>query len=151
MARKKQDLGADIQPSLFAAEDAPLPGDFDQDHAARTIITRAIHQHPSKKRAQVAEEMSVLVGREITERMLDSWCAETKELHRFPLAFAAAFCQVTNNFDLIDLIVRKAGVRIMRADQAPLLDLAETLIEKEMTEQQFQARLSMALARRTAR
>ena len=69
----------------------------------------------------------------------------------FPLGFAAAFCQVTGNFDLLALVIRKAGARLIRADQAPFLDLAESLIEKETSEQQFQARLSGVLAQRQAR
>jgi hypothetical protein len=149
MARRRQHLGSDIQPSLFEVEQYPLPGDYDQDHAARTIISKVIREHPAKKRLQIAEEMSILTGQRITERMLDSWTAESKELHRFPLAFVAAFCQVTNNFDLLSLVTRKAGVRLMRADQMPLLGLAETLLERELTEQQFQARLAGVMAQRT--
>ena len=55
--------------------DAVLPGSLNDCHVIRALLVEAIKKS-GKSRAAIADEMSYLVGREITERQLNGFTAE---------------------------------------------------------------------------
>jgi hypothetical protein len=65
----------------------------DADAALRRLLTEIIRAS-SKKRAQIAEEMSALLGQHVSEYMLHDFSAPSKRPARFPAAFIEAFCEV---------------------------------------------------------
>ena len=66
------------------------------DSALRQLLAEAIKQS-GKKRPQIGEEMSPLVGVQVTEHMLNDFTAQKKSAARFPAAFVKAFCQVVGS------------------------------------------------------
>jgi hypothetical protein len=143
MPRSKQKIGSELQPALFDLEPDPLPGSYDLDHQVRTILSDACRQQ-RLSRAEIAQQMSRLLGRSVTERILNDFTADSHELHRFPLAWTAAFCHVTNDFRLLDVIVRRLGAQLINSEQARLLDLGRATVVKESTDREYQARLYYA-------
>lgn len=115
--KKKIDTG---QVSLFdvierieaqqraASEAKDTPGRLNIDATLREMISDAL-KHTKLSRYEVAAEMSRLIGREITKSMIDSWSAESKENHRFPLAYLNAFCEATGDKSILRFIAEKAG------------------------------------------
>jgi hypothetical protein len=75
------------------------PGSYDIDAFIRGLITEAIARSP-KSRDLIAADMSELSGKKITPRMLDAYTSTSKEQHRFPLAFAPAFCVAVNDWSV---------------------------------------------------
>ena len=71
----------------------------------------------TKSRAQVADEMSALVGRRISVRMLDEYAREAKT--RFPAALVDAFCTALGDDRLKRLVVGDS--------HRPLIELGEKL------------------------
>lgn len=67
------------------------------DGALRELVTALLKQCPNKKRPQIAGEMSLHAGQQISKRMLDDWTAESKKPARFPACFVQAFCEVTQD------------------------------------------------------
>lgn len=70
-----------------------------QDNEVRKLLSKLIRQC-SKKRRQIAEELSNLTGLHITERMLDDWTSECHRSARFPAFLAEPFCRVIGNDEL---------------------------------------------------
>jgi len=64
------------------------------DLGLRRLLTAAI-KRSGKKRPQIAEEMTPLVGVRVTESMLNDFTATSKRGVRFPAAWLSAFCIVT--------------------------------------------------------
>lgn len=60
-------------------------------------------------RAQVAEELSRLCGRVVTESQIDAYTAETKS-HRFPAELVPAWVKVTGSVRLLSLLCGEAGM-----------------------------------------
>src|SRR5262245_20254476 len=67
----------------------PLPGSLDVDNQLRAVLTDSINRCKRKSREQIAEEMSYLLGREVTAAMLDAYTARSKREHRWPAAWTA--------------------------------------------------------------
>ncbi|MGH9579636.1 MAG: hypothetical protein ACRD2R_01475, partial [Terriglobales bacterium] len=83
--------------------------------------------------------------------MLNCYTAESKEKHRFPLAFLPAFCQATGDRRALELVAGKLGYALSSAQDALLLELARKLVEKELSERDFQALRDQLVNERSAR
>ena len=90
------------------------------------------------KRWEIAGRMSEYLGVEITEAMLNSWTAESKEGHRFPVEFLPALCLQTGDYSLLEILVAACGCRMVKSDEIYLLELGKikqaqrSLSKKEM-------------------
>ena len=78
-----------------------------------------------KSRWQIAEELSEMVGREITVTMLNHWTAESKAGHRMPAEIIPAFCITTNNYDLIRLLSQACRGKFLESQEAILAEVAQ--------------------------
>jgi hypothetical protein len=135
--REKLDKQDDRQISLFdllveAQRDntAPRAGSLDIDNELRHQISDELKKCPYS-RYHIAGRMSELTGTEITKSMLDSWTAESKELHRFPAIFLPAFCIAVGSPCLINFLGRKAGVFVLPGKEALRAEIQKLLEERE--------------------
>ena len=147
MSKSRKNPDTLLQPPLFAADVSGYPGSGDDDATIRATLTDSIKRCP-KKREVIADEMSYLLGRQISEAMLNAYTADSKENHRWPAAWTRTFCQVTGDWRLMQCVAERAGLRLIDARQAKLLELAEHLIEKEVSERTFHAQLQQVLNER---
>ena len=136
MPKEENKFGSEVQGSLFWTEDDPLPGSFDLGSTVRSVLADTIRRS-TLSREQIADRMSELTASSITVRMLNDFTADSKQMHRFPLAWTAAFCQVTGDFRLIDAILRRLGVRIVTERQYGLLTFAEQFIQHKQNERKI--------------
>lgn len=67
--------------------------------------------------------MSILIGREITKTQLDSWSAESKDGHRFPLAYFPAFMEATGDRSILKMLCRKSHGHYIEGSDAIRLEL----------------------------
>jgi hypothetical protein len=88
------------------------------DWALRQLLSEAI-KRSGKKRPQIAEEMTALLGVRVTEHMLNDFTSKSKCAARFPAAFVKAFCYVVGSSSLQialadddDLRLMKLGIRV---------------------------------------
>jgi len=135
--KKKLDKQDDRQRSLFdllveAQRDntAPRAGSLDIDTEMRHQISSELKKCPYS-RYHVAARMSELTGTEITKSMLDSWTAESKELHRFPAIFLPAFCVAVGSPCLMNFLGRRAWVFVLPGKEALRAEIQKLLEERE--------------------
>lgn len=101
----------------------------------RAVVTGAI-KHSGKSREQIASQMSELLGLQVTARMLASFTAGSKELHRWPGAWDRAFCVATGNDVLLRCRVEAHGLFVVTPDEYELMELGrEYLRQKRASEQ----------------
>lgn len=112
-----------LQPTLFAAS-------LDCDQQLRAVITEAIRRSP-KSREQLAEEMSFLVGRNVTARMLYDFTSDSQVNHRFPAAWLPALAEVVGDDAPIEVILSK------RALLRDLIALGRAVIEEEQSDREL--------------
>lgn len=86
------------------------------DSALRQLLSDAIKQS-GKKRLQIAEEMTALVGVRITEHMLNDFTSKSKSAARFPAAFVKAFCRVVGSASLQISLADEEALRLMKLGQ----------------------------------
>lgn len=112
-----EDISAEkiVKPD-FKCSSKPMP------QRVREIISEAL-KNMDRKRWEVAGQMSELCGSEITESMLNAWTAESKEGHRFPLEFVPAFCEVTGDYQLIEMAAYACGCMVAKSEEIYLLEL----------------------------
>jgi len=112
------------------------PGRLNIDATVRELVSEAL-KRTRLSRYEVAAEMSKLLGREITKSQIDSWSAESKENHRFPLAYLNAFCEATEDKTIIRLIAERAGGYFIEGEDALYTELGKLeqmkrdILEKE--------------------
>lgn len=104
--------------------EADTPGRLNLDAAIREMVSEAL-KRTEKSRYQVAAEMSRLLGREITKAMLDSWSAESKENHRFPVAYLTAFEVATGDKAILRLLCEMAGGFFIAGEDALYTELGK--------------------------
>ena len=74
------------------------------------VLAQALKETPLS-RSEIAARMSDLAAADISEATLNAWTARSKDRHRFPFEFAAAFNQRLNSWDVgsvMDMSVRRA-------------------------------------------
>ncbi len=140
---KKRNFDNPNQPTLFdviireqTRQSSRHPaGSLDIDRRFRAAVSEAIKGCPLS-RYEVAAKMSELVGVEITESMLNSWTAESKEQHRFPAIFMPAFFEVTKTTWPYRVLANPVGLYIMESPAALRSEMAalDEQIKKLKTE-----------------
>lgn len=142
MARQKRKLDTTMsnQISLFDIDEQiermerlestlrePAIGSQNIDARLRDSLTAAI-KSTNCKRYEISGQMSELLGTEITESMLNSWTADSKEGHRFPAAYIPAFCRATGNYAPLKILNEASGCECVESNEVALL------IEARMTD-----------------
>lgn len=107
---------------LKEARDQSEAGSFNIQVQVKALIGEALKRCPLS-RFQVAARMSELLGVEVTKWMLDAWTAESKEYHRFPAEYLPAFCRITGSYELLRLLVEKAGCYLIEGEEVLLTEL----------------------------
>jgi hypothetical protein len=102
---------------------------YDAD-AVRKLVTCEIARS-SKSREQIAEEMQGLLAIPVTARMIGSFTAESKELHRWPGSFDIAFCEAVGSYKLLAERVKRAGFRMIGPNEEELLRIGRAFIARE--------------------
>jgi hypothetical protein len=111
---------------------------MDDDALIRGVLGESI-QRCSKSRAQIADEMSVLVGREVTERQLNNYTAQSREQFRWPAELTRAFCFVTGDDRLLRALPEAAGLRVIAGTEGDLLDLGRSYLTRKRAERAMSA------------
>lgn len=106
-----------------------LPGSCDDDALVRGLITDGIKKS-QKSREQIAEDMSALTGQRVTLRILNAFTAEAAERHRFPIAWARAFCVAVNDWLLLKFIAERAGCELIDSKESQVLEIGRAYLAR---------------------
>ncbi|SEO97635.1 hypothetical protein [Propionispora vibrioides] len=151
MARRRQktDRNLENQINLFDMIEEINPKKFDApDFQIETkplglrikeAISEAI-KNSGLKRYAIAGQMSEYLGLEISESMLNSWTAESKEGHRMPAEYYPIFCKLTQDYTILDILMSAAGGRMVKSEEIYLLEMGR-LQQAEKTIRQKQSQL----------
>ncbi len=95
----------------------PPMGSLNVDAELRAAVSADIKACPLS-RYQIAARMSELVGEEITESMLYSWTAESKDRHRFPAQYIPAFTIAIGERRAVECLSRRSGLFALPGPEA---------------------------------
>jgi hypothetical protein len=126
-------LTPERQLALLEAADAEASGSMNDGALIRGLLVEAI-RNSDKSRAQIADEMTRLVGRDVTERMLNAYTAESKEEHRWPAELTRSFCSATGDDRLLRVLAEAAGLRVINASESRLLELGRNHLQRSRAE-----------------
>jgi hypothetical protein len=129
----EQIIASNRQARLF---DGPLPGSLNDEALVRSVLIVSI-KAGGKSRPQIADEMSELLGISVTERMLNAFTAESKELHRWPGAWDRAFCEATGDNRLLCCRLNAAGLRVITPEEEKLLELGRQYLRRKRAEKRI--------------
>lgn len=89
-------------------------------------------------RAEVAEKLSRLAGRPITEHHIDAFAADSKAGYRFPAELVGAWVQVLGSRRLLDLICGELGYHAADDTERGLAELGRAQIQREKLDRQLE-------------
>lgn len=132
-----------MNPRLQSVPAAPLQspeefagaGSMNDDLMVRAVVTASI-KRSGKSREQIADEMQALLGIPVTARMITSFTAESKELHRWPGAWDRAFCKATDDDALLRCRAEAAGYRLIKGEEIQLLELGRQYLRRRRADEE---------------
>lgn len=134
-----------IATNVATIEPAPLPassdGGFECDNLVRQALNRAIKANPMG-RDQIAERLSVLVGRKITKAMLDTFTGAGRP-NRLPAELLPALTAVLGPV-LLDEIARVAGCRVLESEEVQFARLGQAYILFSQMQHEVSENIDMA-------
>jgi hypothetical protein len=107
-----------------------VPGSLNDDLLVREAITVSI-KRSGKSREQIADEMSRTLAIAVTARMISSFTAESKELHRWPGAWDRAFCAAVNDDTVLKCRAEAAGYQLIKDEEIHLLELGREYLQQK--------------------
>lgn len=126
---------ASQQNSLTFEDVRQLAGSYDDAETIREILTRSI-KRCGRTRMAIAEEMSYLLGRAVTEKMLNAFTADRDD-RRWPAEFDRAFCAVTGDYELLRQRVEHGGFRLVGPEEMEMLELGRAFLQRTEAEEQM--------------
>ena len=138
------DMIEEIDPHKFAEpnfqiETKPL------SNRIKEAISEAM-KNSGLKRYAIAGQMSELLAVEITESMLNSYTAESKECHRMPAEYIPTFCKLTKDYTVLEILVAAAGGRMAKSEEIYYMEMGR-LQQAEKSIQQKRAQIQRELDR----
>ena len=151
MARKKRNFSGESenQISLFDMIEEINPRKFASPNfqvetkAVGTRMNEAIAdaiKNSGLKRYDIAGQMSEFLNVEITESMLNSYTAESKEGYRMPAEWLPTFCKIVRDYTVMEILVASADGRMVKSEEIYLLEMGR-LQQAEKTIRQKQSQL----------
>jgi hypothetical protein len=125
-----------------------LPGSLDDAAVIRGVLLRAM-KNSGMSRGCIADSMSELLGRQVTEKMLNAFTAESRDDRRWPAEFDRAFCKATGDKTLISCRAELAGMRVIDQHEIDLLELGRAFDQRTQADARI-AELQTRLAGRRA-
>lgn len=87
-----------------------------------------------KSRAQIADEISFLVGTEVTERRLNNFSADSREDYLWPASLDRAFALVTGDDRILKCRIEAAGYKVISGAELHLLELGRQYLQRKRSE-----------------
>ncbi len=127
------------------------PGALNMRAATRQALYESIKESVLD-RYEIAAKMSMLLDQEITKAMIDSWTSESKEGHRFPMEYAAAFCMVTGHNKVLEVNCRPVGIFALAGPDAIRSELQRISEQKnEIASQEKELKAMLGLFNKKAK
>ncbi len=101
----------------------PAEGQYNIQVRLRGALSFALKKALPKSRWVVADEMSHLLGVEVSKYTIDSWVAESKEGHRIPAEYIPAFCVVTGCLEPLQLLNETCKLFTLKGPDALRADI----------------------------
>jgi len=136
-ASSSEKFSGNNQPNLFQSASEVQFGCFDDGELVRKVLTDSIRKC-KKSRAQLAEEISFLSGRRLTEISLNKFTAESRTDYRWPAELDRAFCHATGDDTLLRCRAELAGYRLITADEIELLELGREYLRQKRANERVQ-------------
>ena len=86
------------------------------DATVRAHLSRVLKES-KESRAVIALRMSECSGQEVTEASLNNWTAPSKDTWRIPACLIPAFCYVTEDYSLFDVLLKPLARRLATEDE----------------------------------
>ena len=123
-------FGLLAQPSVLEAPNAPALDLGPELVGALNHSIREARQLYNYSRENIVDRMALCLGQPVTKRQLDAWTATSREQHRFPLEFTAAFCWATRSAHVLTVIAEAIGFEMVDAQEAAAKQLGEIEVER---------------------
>jgi hypothetical protein len=125
------------QQSLFQSAADLHSGCMDDSGLVRKVLIESIRKC-GKSRTQIAEEISFLAGRKITEISLNKYTAESRSDYRWPAELDRAFCHATGDNALLRCRAELSGYRLIQANEIELLELGREYLRQKRANERVQ-------------
>lgn len=107
------------------------------DAAFRAHLSRVL-KDAKDSRAVIALRMSEVSGHEVTESGLNNWTAGSKDSWRMPACLIPAFCFVTQDYSLFDLLLKPLAKRLATEDEERQSQIGKLIQDRDRIDQELE-------------
>jgi len=104
-------------------------GSFRRTEAVQEAVRMAL-KGCLLSREEIADEMSRLLGEEVSKNHIANWAAESKNGWRMPLEYAAAFSVITNNNEVTKAAFEGSGINVLDDSEMTFYEIGKAVEEK---------------------
>ncbi len=141
---KKTDDPRQTSFNFYASSQAPTLGNgsttklSDFDFELRKLLKKILSDHKGS-RANLAKQMTVLLGREITKHHIDGWVAMSSIERRIHTDALKAICDITKDYRLIHFLAESCGYKALSHEEAEFADYGAKVFFKKMLDKDLKA------------
>ena len=114
---------------------ATIPGRLCVSARLLAAVKYAIKQAP-KSRETLADEMTELLGVEVSVHMINAWCADSHP-HRLPAEFLPALCSATGSTAPLRIMAEAAGLFALEGPDALRSEMQHKLEAKRVLDKEI--------------
>jgi hypothetical protein len=93
-------------------------GEAELAHFDRLISSAVGRCLDSENRAEIARDLSIVFGEEISVHMLNAYASEARTQHKIPASRFLALIGLTRRFDILDAVLRDVGGKALNESDA---------------------------------
>jgi len=122
--------------NVFTSPSLPFPSEGDENLAelVRASLVRTLRLS-RKSREEIAAGLSRRLGFEVSVNTLNSFAAESRPGHRFPLEWAAAWMRETGDYGLLGILCDALGLATPEPGSREMVEFARARLEADIAAQ----------------
>ncbi len=108
----------------------------------RSLVARAVSaamKEADRSRAEIAAQMTDMLGEDITENMLNAYASEAREEHTIPYFRLIALAVVTNDPRLLQIGAEAIGHAVIEVRYLPWVEVGQLADKKDEIDRAFDA------------
>lgn len=133
MAPKRRSALSDLQ--IVFNFDVPAPAAHEGDLAGLDVFVSAsvsrMLREDGRPRAEIAADVSRLLGKPVSKSMLDVYSSEAHVEHNVPASRWLAIVAATGNFAVADAVLKRIGARLLSGDEIKAAELGHLQAERD--------------------
>jgi hypothetical protein len=108
------------------------------DRVISSAVGRALKED-NRDRAEIAGQMSSLLGEDVSRNMLNAYASEAREEHAISAHRFLALIAATGRLDILDVVISRIGGRVLVGEEVHTARVGHLMAQKQRIDEELRA------------